>query len=66
MHTNTEDLCRSSDIPQRLPHLFTENQWAWAFRNRASNGIDKAVTKVGTRYFINVAVLIEILSGSDG
>jgi hypothetical protein len=36
---NAEEWCRSQDVPERLPHLFTANQWAWVLRNRDSNGL---------------------------
>lgn len=65
MRSNSEDICRSPDVPERVPHLFTENQWAWAFRNRHSNGLDRAVTKVGSRYFVNIPVLLDVLQQAD-
>jgi hypothetical protein len=44
---NAEEWCRSQDVPERLPHLFTANQWAWVLRNRDSNGLSPAVKRLG-------------------
>ncbi len=53
--------CRASEIPNLLPNLFTERQWEWVMRNRASNGVSKAVRKLGGRLFIHIPDLYTVL-----
>lgn len=60
-----DELCRAADIPNRLPHLFTDSQWEWAMRNRESNGLSPAIKKVGARYFVNISTLLEVIESSN-
>lgn len=56
--------CRAKEIPDRYPDLFTHRQWEWVMRNRDTNGVQKAVRRLGSSLFINVDVLLQVLEES--
>jgi hypothetical protein len=38
---NLDDLIYQGEIPKLYPEIFTDNQWAWTYRNRENNGLSK-------------------------
>jgi hypothetical protein len=55
-------LCRSKEIPDRFPHLFTPRQWEWAVRNRRTNGFDRALRRVGNRFFVSIPEFVRVIN----
>lgn len=55
------DLIPYQAIPEKYPHLYTRESWAWAVKQRHHNGLAPAFRKVGKNLFVNVRVLTECI-----
>lgn len=51
---NPKDLVPHREIPRLFPHLFTDNQWDWTFRNRDKNGLDDLVYDVNGHKLVDL------------
>jgi len=65
MHIHTEisldNIVPYQLIPERFPHLYTKQSWAWAVKQRHHNGLACAFRKVGKKLFVNEKVLAECI-----
>lgn len=55
------DLTPFKLIPQKYPHLYSENSWKWAVTQRQHNGLARAFRKVGRNLFVNEIILAECI-----
>jgi hypothetical protein len=60
-NTTLDDIVPYRTIPDRFPHLYTKQSWAWAVKQRQHNGLAKAFRKVGKSLFVNSKVLAECI-----
>jgi len=56
------DLTPFKHIPQKYPHLYSDNSWKWAVANRQHNGLAKAFRKVGKNLFVNELELAKCIN----
>ena len=56
------EVIRHNQVPEYFPHLYTENSWLWAYKNRKTNGLMPCIHKVGKKVFVNTKLFIECLS----
>ena len=59
--TSLDDYCQPKYVPDFFPHLFTKGQWEWAYRNRKTNGLHRAVHYLGGRHLVNIRTLAALL-----
>lgn len=59
--TTLNDLTPFKQIPQKYPHLYSENSWKWAASQRQHNGLARAFRKVGKNLFVNEIILAECI-----
>lgn len=60
-----EEWCLCAKAPKVLPNLFTRRSWEWAYRNRETNGLQKAIRRLGGKNFIHLRLLRDHLSGAS-
>ncbi len=60
-HVKLTDLTPYNLIPQKHPHLYSEQSWTWAVKQRYNNGLAPAFRKVGKKLFVNEVVLAECI-----
>jgi len=63
-NSNSIEYCRSSDIPELYPHLFSKRQWEWAVRKRHENGFDRALHRIGNRLFVSIPEFLSVIKES--
>lgn len=51
---NPDDLTYQGEIPKLYPHLFTENQWLWTYRNRDINGLSDIVYILNNKGYLDM------------
>lgn len=51
---NPNNLVYQGDIPNLFPRLFTDNQWAWIYRNRHTNGLDEFIYILNNRGHVDL------------
>ena len=59
------DLTPFKQIPKKYPHLYSENSWRWAVKQRKHNGLEKAFRKVGKNLFVNELVLAQCIDEQE-
>ena len=57
-----EDFTRKKDFAKKYPHLVSETEVEWIYKNRGKNGFAEAFKHIGRKPFIDDRIFYEILS----
>jgi hypothetical protein len=56
------DFTRKKDFAKKYPHLVSETEVEWIYKNRDKNGFAEAFKHIGRKPFVNDRIFYEILS----